>query len=495
MEYDIHVKNGEIIDGTGAPKFKSDIVIDKGKIIGIFPPENGDVRNVSDNHFLSNFTAKYTFNADGKIISPGFIDVHTHDDDNVFLDPSMSSKVSQGVTTCIAGNCGISLAPFSYNGEVPAPIALLGKSDVFRFPRVKDYKNHFNNNPSSVNVALLTGHSMLRVEAMNGEFDRPANSTEIKKMVNNLQIALEDGSIGLSTGLAYPAANAAPTSEIIELAKVLPPQNGIFTTHMRNEAIDVIKSVQETIEISSSSNVRTVISHHKCAGRENWGKSEKTLQLIEEAKKNNYLDLDCYPYTASSTMLLKSFVKRADKVLVTWSDKYSDVSGQDLNDLAKKFNLNIDDTIDKLYPAGAIYFQMDDQDLNRILQFPGTMIGSDGIPGDRHPHPRLWGTFPRVLGKYSREMKLFPLEEAVYKMTGKSASVFGLESRGVIEVGNYADLVVFNPKTVNDNASYQSPKLRSEGIENVFVNGMLVWENNKPTSNRPGKFLPGKNFN
>ena len=140
MEYDIHLKNGEIIDGTGAPKFKSDIVIDKGKIIGIFPPENGDVRNVSDNHFLSNFTAKHTFNADGKIISPGFIDVHTHDDDNVFLDPSMSSKVSQGVTTCIAGNCGISLAPFSYNGEVPAPIALLGKSDVFRFPRVKDIK-------------------------------------------------------------------------------------------------------------------------------------------------------------------------------------------------------------------------------------------------------------------------------------------------------------------------------------------------------------------
>jgi N-acyl-D-amino-acid deacylase len=138
---------------------------------------------------------------------------------------------------------------------------------------------------------------------------------------------------------------------------------------------------------------------------------------------------------------------------------------------------------------------MDDQDLNRILQFPGTMIGSDGIPGDRHPHPRLWGTFPRVLGKYSRQMKLFPLEEAVYKMTGKSASVFGLESRGVIEVGNYADLVVFNPKTVNDNASYQSPKIRSEGIENVFVNGMLVWENDKPTSNRPGKFLPGKNFN
>jgi N-acyl-D-amino-acid deacylase len=378
---------------------------------------------------------------------------------------------------------------------VPAPIALLGKSDNFKFPRVKDYVEEFNNNPSSVNVALLTGHSMLRVEAMNGDFDRPATSNEINQMVETLKLAIEDGSIGLSTGLAYPAANAAPTSEIIELVKILPKMNGIFTTHMRNEAIDVIKSVKETIEICSSTKVRTVISHHKCAGRDNWGKSKETLKLIDEAKKDNFLDLDCYPYTASSTMLLKSFVKRADKVLVTWSDNHPDVSGQDLNELAKNFGLNIDDTIDKLYPAGAIYFQMGDDDLNRILKFDGSMVGSDGIPGDRHPHPRLWGTFPRVLGKYSREMELFPLEEAIYKMTGKSASVFGLENRGTIDIGNYADLVIFNPLTVIDKASYQSPKLHADGIENVFVNGKLVWQNEKSTEDRPGMFLKGKKFN
>ena len=199
------------------------------------------------------------------IVSPGFIDVHTHDDENVFKDPSLSSKVSQGVTTCIAGNCGISLAPFSYKGDVPDPIALLGKSEVFRFPRVKDYKDEFESKPSSVNIALLTGHSMLRVEAMNGEFDRPANSKEIKAMIVALETALEDGSIGLSTGLAYPAANASPTSEIIELAKVLPKFNGVFTTHMRNEGVDVVKSVQETIAITNDAKVRTVISHHKCA--------------------------------------------------------------------------------------------------------------------------------------------------------------------------------------------------------------------------------------
>jgi N-acyl-D-amino-acid deacylase len=495
FEYDLHIKNAEVIDGTGAPKFKADIIVDKGRIIGVFNPDNIDIRYPSENHFLSNFSVKNSINALNMIVSPGFIDVHTHDDENVFKDPSLSSKVSQGVTTCIAGNCGISLAPFSYKGDVPDPIALLGKSEVFRFPRVKDYKDEFESKRSSVNIALLTGHSMLRVEAMNGEFDRPANSKEIKAMIVALETALEDGSIGLSTGLAYPAANASPTSEIIELAKVLPKFNGVFTTHMRNEGVDVVKSVQETIAITNDAKVRTVISHHKCAGRVNWGKSIDTLKLINEAKENNFLDLDCYPYTASSTMLLKDFVKRADKVLVTWSDNYPEVSGQDLNDLAIKFGCNISDTIDKLYPAGAIYFQMGDDDLNRILKFPGSMIGSDGIPGDKHPHPRLWGTFPRVLGKYSRNMKLFSLEEAVYKMTGKSASVFGLEERGVIKVGNYADLVIFNPETVNDKASYETPKLHSDGIEYVFVNGKLVWKDDNPTNDRPGMFLSGKSFN
>jgi N-acyl-D-aspartate/D-glutamate deacylase len=168
---------------------------------------------------------------------------------------------------------------------------------------------------------------MLRVEAMNGEFDRAANSKEISEMVNKLELAIQDGSIGLSTGLAYPAANAAPTEEIIELTKILPQYNAVFTTHMRNEAVNVINSVKETIEITKASNVRTVISHHKCAGRTNWGKSKETLKLIEKAKQQHYLDLDCYPYTASSTMLLKDFVKRADKVLVTWSDQYPDISG------------------------------------------------------------------------------------------------------------------------------------------------------------------------
>jgi N-acyl-D-amino-acid deacylase len=495
FEYDLHIKNGEVVDGTGAPRFKADVIVDKGKIIGVFCPDNEDIRDKSENHFLSNFKAKKVINAEHKVVSPGFIDVHTHDDDNVFKDPSLASKISQGVTTCIAGNCGISLAPFSFKGTVPAPIALLGKSDVFNYPRIKDYIDKFKSNPSTVNVALLTGHSMLRVEAMNGDFDRPANSEEISKMIDKLEVAIQDGSIGLSTGLAYPAANAAPTQEIIELTKILPKYDAIFTTHMRNEAVDVIKSVKETIEITNTSNVRTVISHHKCAGRSNWGKSKQTLKLIEEAKQNNFLDLDCYPYTASSTMLLKDFVKRADKVLVTWSDNFPDVSGQDLNDLAKQFGCNIDEAIDKLYPAGAIYFQMGDEDLNRILEFPGTMIGSDGIPGDRHPHPRLWGTFPRVLGKYSREMQLFSLEEAIYRMTGRSASVFGLENRGVIEVGAFADIVIFNPETVIDKASYENPKLHSEGIDKVFVNGDIVWENNISTNLRPGMFLSGKCYN
>ena len=314
----------------------------------------------------------------------------------------------------------------------------------------------------------------------------------MKKLISILG---STGSIGLSTGLAYPAANDAPTEEIIELAKVLKKHDGIFTTHMRNEGDNLVESVNETIKIGKLADVRTVISHHKCAGRSNWGKSKETLKLIKEAKKKQHLDLDCYPYTASSTMLLKHFVERADKVLVTWSDKVQDLKVNDINKIAKEFNCTIDELVDKLYPAGAIYFQMDDEDLNRIISFDGTMIGSDGLPGDKHPHPRLWGTFPRVLGKYSREMKLFSLEEAIYKMTFKSAKTFGLEKRGLIKKDYFADLVIFDPEVVIDKATYKKPLMPALGIDTVINNGQIVWQSMKSLNIYSGKFLEGKSFN
>ena len=495
MNIDYLIKNGTIIDGSGEARYEADLLENGDRIISIFKKDQKSVKIRDENYNLNDLSFKNVIDATSHIIAPGFIDVHTHDDQNIFIDRSMSCKISQGVTTCIAGNCGISLAPFDFSGDVPAPIPLLGDKDAYRFSSVSSYKNAFNESPSSINISLLTGHSMLRVQVMNGEINRSATKDEIIKMQNILENALIDGSIGLSTGLAYPAANDAPTEEIIELAKVLKKHDGIFTTHMRNEGDNLVESVNETIKIGKLADVRTVISHHKCAGRSNWGKSKETLKLIKEAKKKQHLDLDCYPYTASSTMLLKHFVERADKVLVTWSDKVQDLKVNDINKIAKEFNCTIDELVDKLYPAGAIYFQMDDEDLNRIISFDGTMIGSDGLPGDKHPHPRLWGTFPRVLGKYSREMKLFSLEEAIYKMTFKSAKTFGLEKRGLIKKDYFADLVIFDPEVIIDKATYEKPLMPALGIDTVINNGQIVWQSMKSLNIYSGKFLEGKSFN
>ena len=493
--FSILIKNGTIIDGTGKKRYLSNLIIDEDKIVSIYSPNQEEIVINNKKLLIKNLKFNKEIDARSMVVAPGFIDVHTHDDQNIFDDPTMSCKISQGVTSCIVGNCGISLAPFNFSGDVPAPIPLLGEKEVFKYPKVSDYKSAFLKSPSSINVALLTGHSMLRVQAMNGDFARSANNNEISAMQKMLDEALKEGSIGLSTGLAYPAASAAPTDEIIELAKVLKAYDGIFTTHMRNEGDDLLKSVKETIEIGKVSGARTIISHHKCAGRSNWGKSTKSLNLIEEAKKQQYLDLDCYPYTASSTMLLKDFVARADKVLVTWSDKFKNLKINDINKLCKDYNCSVEDLVDKLYPAGAIYFQMSDEDLNRILKFKGTMIGSDGLPGDKHPHPRLWGTFPRVLGRYARDMKLFSLEEAIFKMSGKSSSTFGLKNRGLIKEHYYADIVILDEVNVIDNATYENPLMPSSGIEKVFTNGQLVWSNSEPTSNFSGMFLEGKSFN
>ena len=495
MNIDYLIKNGTIIDGSGDARYEADLLVNGDRIISIFKKDQKSLKIHDENYNLNDLSFNNIIDATSHIIAPGFIDVHTHDDQNIFIDRSMSCKISQGVTTCIAGNCGISLAPFDFSGDVPAPIPLLGDKDAYRFSSVSSYKNAFNESPSSINISLLTGHSMLRVQVMNGEINRSATKDEIIKMQNILENALIDGSIGLSTGLAYPAANDAPTEEIIELAKVLKKHDGIFTTHMRNEGDNLVESVNETIKIGKLADVRTVISHHKCAGRSNWGKSKETLKLIKEAKKKQHLDLDCYPYTASSTMLLKHFVERADKVLVTWSDKVQDLKVNDINKIAKEFNCTIDELVDKLYPAGAIYFQMDDEDLNRIISFDGTMIGSDGLPGDKHPHPRLWGTFPRVLGKYSREMKLFSLEEAIYKMTFKSAKTFGLEKRGLIKKDYFADLVIFDPEVVIDKATYEKPLMPALGIDTVINNGQIVWQSMKSLNIYSGKFLEGKSFN
>jgi len=232
-----------------------------------------------------------------------------------------------------------------------------------------------------------------------------------------------------------------------------------------------------------------IISHHKCAGIPNHGRSIETLAFIEQARKDQPLGLDCYPYAASSTILSPDRVNDAPKTLVTWSVPHPEHAGRDLKDIVADMGVSVAEAIKVLQPAGAIYFAMAEEDVQRILSFPATMIGSDGLPHDEFPHPRLWGTFPRVLGHYARDLKLFPLEEAVRKMTSLTAETFGIKDRGVVAEGHFADLVLFDPATICDTATFEQPATPAAGIAQVFVNGQRAWGANAPTSARSGRGL------
>jgi N-acyl-D-amino-acid deacylase len=301
--------------------------------------------------------------------------------------------------------------------------------------------------------------------------------------------ALAAGAIGVSTGLYYEPARAAPTEEVIEVCRPLTARQGLYCTHMRNEAEGVLDSLEETFRIGRELGVAVVVSHHKVAGKANHGRSAETLPVIEKAMRSQRIGLDCYPYCASSTILSMSRVQGASKTLVTWSKPHPEFSGFDLQDVSKKIGLGMEQTVQKLLPAGAIYFSMDEKDVQRILGFEHTMIGSDGLPHDAAPHPRLWGTFPRVLGFYSRNLNLFPLETAVHKMTGLTARTFGLAGRGVLKQGFAADMVMFDADEVDEAATFAKPIQAARGIDTVIVNGAAVWKDGKPTGARPGRVL------
>lgn len=470
------IENGLIVDGTGNSATAGDVAVDGERIVGV-----GD---------CSGFRADETFNAGGKVISPGFIDCHTHDDRAVFATPDMSMKVSQGVTSVVAGNCGISLAPFETGNGLPPPFPLLGREENFTYPSVHAYRETFERNPPALNLALLTGHSSLRVNVMKADLERPAKEPELRDMQDRLRQAMRDGSIGLSTGLGYPPAHDAPREEIIALASVLREfDRPVYATHMRDEGDHVLEAVQETIDTGRRAGVQTVISHHKCSGPKNYGRSTETLAAIAAARAEQKLGLDVYPYTASSTSLLPEYVRKSEDVLITYSDPHPEMAGRRLEDVATEWSCDPIEAAERLYPAGAIYFQMDEADLKRILASPGAMVGSDGLPGGTKPHPRLWGTFPRVLARYVREQRLLALEDAVHRMSGLTAQTFGLTDRGVIAPDAYADLVLFDPDTVTDTATFEDPEQPATGIAKVFVNGSIVWDGDQSSGARPGRFL------
>ncbi len=283
--FDLVISGGTILDGRGGEAFKADVGVTGDRVSAL-----GD---------LSAATANTRIDASEKIVAPGFIDAHTHDDRAVLSTPEMTPKVSQGVTTVITGNCGVSLAPL-VDRDPPPPLNLLGDRSWFRYSSMREYVDQVRSEPAAVNMAMLAGHSTLRAGVMDS-LDRPASAAEIDRMGERLDEALRAGCIGMSTGLAYPPAINAPTDEVVELAKRVAAHGGIYTTHMRDERGGVVDSVRESIEIGERANLPVVISHHKCSGRENWGLTRETLPLIAEARKRRAINLDVYPYTASST--------------------------------------------------------------------------------------------------------------------------------------------------------------------------------------------------
>jgi N-acyl-D-amino-acid deacylase len=472
------IHNATLIDGTGAHACSGYVAIDGDRIVAV---GNGSASGAG-------FAAEDSVDAAGLAVAPGFIDAHTHDDRAVLSSPDMTPKVSQGVTTVIGGNCGVSLAPL-IGVTPPPPLTLLGGEDWYRFSTMAEYMGTVDAQPAAVNIAMLVGHSTLRAGTMN-RLDRAATGAEIDAMRGLIDEAMTAGCVGLSTGLAYPTAQAAPTEEVVALSEAAANHGGIYATHMRDEENHVCESVDETVHIGAASKARVVISHHKACGRLNWGRTKDTLAQIDAANAaGQTVDFDVYPYTASSTVLLPRFVARAEKVLITWSHSHPECNGQDLEGIRKKWDLPLEETIEKLLPAGAIYFQMDEADLRRVLAHPGAMVGSDGLPHDEHPHPRLWGTFPRVLGHYVRELNLMSLETAVHKMTGLTARVFGLRDRGELRAGAFADVVLFDPDTVLDAGDFAKPAVPSVGIHQVFVNGTRVWADGRVSGERPGRVL------
>ena len=464
---------GTVIDGTGVPGYSADIRVEDGRIAEVGPDLAArDAQRID----VSN-----------RVVAPGFIDTHTHDDQYVLSSPQALPKISQGVTTVVVGNCGISLAPLVHP-NVPPPLNLLGGPGKHVFPTMRAYAQAVDAARPAVNVAALVGHSALRVATMKDPYGA-ASAAEQSAMVDLAREAMDAGATGLSTGLFYPTNAGADVAEVTMLARVVAEAGGVYATHIRDEGRNVIPSLDEAFTAARDAGLPVVISHHKCAHPENWGRSGETLAHIDAARRSQPIGLDAYPYAAGSTILRRDMVDGIIEIMVTWSTPHPEMSGRSLEDIAAEWGCTQLEACSRLEPGGAIYFHMREDDVQRVLKYPATMIGSDGLPHDQHPHPRLWGTFPRVLGHYAREVGLFSLEEAVHRMTGLPAQRFNLHDRGEIAAGKHADLVVFDPQTITDRATYAEPTRHAEGIDYVLVAGTLAYTPGGATGNRAGRFL------
>lgn len=474
-EHGIIIRGGEVIDGTGRTRYRADVAIDDDRIAAI-----GD---------LSAASAETVIDATGRIVAPGFIDVHTHDDRMLRDAGDMTPKVSQGVTTVVAGNCGISLAPLVISARPPEPLDLIGDHTSFRHPTFAAFVETLERAAPACNAALLVGHGTLRVATMN-DTQRPATADEIAAMQEKVAEAMEAGATGFSTGLEYPPARCCETAEVITLAAVAARYGGVYATHMRDYAENARSSLDEAIAIGREAGLPLVVSHFHCHTNDNPGICGEALGWYEKALADGSdMVADAYPYEASSTSILPEFVERKTRALITWTKSHPEVEGRYIHEVAEEWGVDIVEAARRLAPGGAIYFGRDEENVKRLMTHQGIIIGSDGIPMNRHPHPRLWGTFPRVLGHYARDLGLMEMEDAIHRMTGASAARFRLKDRGEVRRGAFADLVIFDPATVIDTATFLEPETPAAGIDHVLVNGVPVWNAEGHTGAAPGRVV------
>jgi len=525
---DLKIAGAQVFDGTEAPGARTDVGVRDEHIVAV-----GD---------LSREHAGRSLNASGKALAPGFIDMHSHSDWRLWENRRAESKIRQGVTTEVVGNCGFSPAPVTpeFIDDLRGFALHVPTGMDFGWRSFGDYLDAFDAEGLALNVAHLVGHGTLRIAAM-GFARRAPTATELGTMRSLLADAMDDGAFGMSTGLIYAPGSYSETAEIVEVARAAARHRGFYATHMRGEGAALLSSVMEAITVGREADMPVQISHLKAAGRPNWGKVADALSLIDAARAEG-LDVlaDAYPYTASSTSLrtllpdwaleggVNEMLKRLhdsggrarirealtsirdesmalrvgwDNIMLVATHARRDAEGRRLSDVAaarkrEPVDALLDLLVDENGRGSVILFQMDEQDFRRALAHPAVMVGSDGSSlaptgpmAASKPHPRSYGTFPRVLGEYAREQRTVSLSQALHKMTGLPARRLGLRDRGVIRVGARADLVVFDPRHVIDVATYEDPHRYPIGIEHVIVNGRFVIKDGEHTGNLPGRIL------
>jgi N-acyl-D-amino-acid deacylase len=528
--HDLIIRNAEIIDGTGQPAYRADVAVDRGRITEI-----GNLNQTNGTDVVD---------AEGCVLSPGFIDMHSHADFSLPIVPTADSMLHQGITTAVVGQCGLSPAPLLNETREEVVSALTGFFGDFvkdvpwhEWSSIGDYLTFLTRRGISLNILQLVGQGIIRASVF-GFGEGRANKDQMAKMTNLVDEAMADGAIGLSTGLIYPPGSFTVTEELIELTRAVASRNGYYFSHIRGESDTLLEAIEEAIRIGHETGVSIQISHFKAAPKDNWEKSAQGLRLIEKAR-NRGLDVtsDLYPYRAGSTTLVtmlpqwahvggpSEILKRLadstdrkkmitdmqtggfargiewDMVLITSSPRKTEYEGRYVSDLAsvagKKPHAWVFDALleTKLDMSMAV-FGMSEENRQREIQFPAMMICTDGFGmatagplAKGVPHPRNYGAFPRVLGRYVRDLKALSLEDAIFKMTGLAAQKLRLQDRGIIRPGLAADLVIFDPNVVSDCATYDNPHQYARGISQVIVNGQFVIRDENHTETTPGVVL------